>query len=550
MPSILAIDDSLTVRKLIDLILGDAGFDVVLADRGEIGLKLAHDVRPDLILLDYILPDRPSPEICQELLDDPNTKDIPILMISTNGGAIRQLYADSPNVKDYLTKPFQAKVLLAVVQNLLGVTPPAAAVAPAPVTPPPAPVAPTTASRPPMLRVPAAPMIETTPPIPRYQPKLTPKAKSGATRPPMASATRPPLATGSNRTEGASGATEGRSGETQKAMRGLLNARFRELARMVPEWEKRRGNQAAETYYLPLLLRHELLAEIAAETERGQLAAERTPLIAGTSDWMSVDATLFHLGRTAATGVFSLRLPDETVDLRLARGRVVAVHSNDPRRYCAGAAFQFRSLPTAVIAAAVAAQQRDGTPFFLTVHRMGRLNDPGTLIDLLRSQGVKAMLRALTASGVRYSFVARELAPESRRFSLDQSVPSFIFEVLRGVDDWLEIETITGSGDTVYALVPEAEGTLASLGMTATEEELVARLDGQLSLEDAAAATNLGLYEVSALIYRLVKLGLVRVMAVANPATDTAEVEAFLRAADGVKDRDDETDSKTEVESS
>ena len=193
---------------------------------------------------------------------------------------------------------------------------------------------------------------------------------------------------------------------------------------------------------------------------------------------MSVDATLFHLGRTAATGVFSLRLPDETVDLRLSRGRVVAVHSNDPRRYCAGAPYQFRSLPTAVIAAAMAAQQRDGTPFFLTVHRMGRLSDPATLIDLLRSQGVKAMLRALTTSGVRYSFVARELAPESGRFSLDQSVPSFIFEVLRGVDDWLEIETITGSGDTVYALVPEAEGTLASLGMTAIEEELVARLDG------------------------------------------------------------------------
>lgn len=106
MAKILAIDDSLTIRKLVDLILRGAGHQVLLADKGTDGLALAREQKPDLILLDYILPDIQSPEICRQLLEDPTTAEIPVLMISTNGGAIRQLYTDSRNVRDYLTKPF------------------------------------------------------------------------------------------------------------------------------------------------------------------------------------------------------------------------------------------------------------------------------------------------------------------------------------------------------------------------------------------------------------------------------------------------------------
>jgi CheY-like chemotaxis protein len=521
-PSILAIDDSPTVRKLIELFLREAGYDVRLADRGQIAQKLAREMKPDLILLDYILPDKPSPAICQELAADPATSEIPIVMISTNGGAIRQLYAESQNVKDYLTKPFQARVLQAVVQNVLR--------GGGPLKPE------TTSATPTRPPVPANVPATTTP---RIQPKLRPRETQApfvAKAQPVVPVARTVVAPASSGVPLTGGAADAQSSDIQRELRALLNARFRGLAKKIPEWEQRRGDQSAETYYLPLLLRKELLAEIGAETERAQWASDRTPLIAGTSDWMGIDATLFHLGRAAATGVFSLRMPDETVEVRLVAGQVVAVHSNDPRRYCAGAAYQFRSLPTPVIAAAVAAQQRDGTPFFLTVHRMGKLGDPGMLADLLRAQGVKAVLRAFTTPGVRYAFVARELAAESRRFSIDRTVPAFVFEVLRGIDDWLEIETKTGSGDTVFALVPEAEGVLPTLGMTTIEEVLVDRLDGQVSLQVAADAVGLGLYEACALIYRLVKLNLVRIVAVVMPLADEAGVEAFLRAADGSVD--------------
>ncbi len=91
MPRILSIDDSLTIRKMVESILQTAGHEVLLADRGTTGLELARTAKPDLILLDFVLPDLPSTELCRQLLDDPATADIPIRLISTNGAAIRQL---------------------------------------------------------------------------------------------------------------------------------------------------------------------------------------------------------------------------------------------------------------------------------------------------------------------------------------------------------------------------------------------------------------------------------------------------------------------------
>ena len=518
MPKILTIDDSLTVRKLVDLILLDEGYEVVFAEDGVSGLRLAREHQPDLILLDYILPDIASPEVCQELRDDPATADIPIVMISTNGGAIRQLYSDNANVKDYLPKPFQGKVLQTAVQQILGVTPPATAVSSPLADKPPAssPVPPPSDGAGLVLK-------------PRTAARAAPQPSPVA---PESGAPRPKVVPPGPAQPSASASPSSRPSRAQGSLRSLLNARFRDVGRMIPELERRRGTMDPATYYLPFLLRNELLAEIATETERGAWAEDRAPLIAGTSEWMSIDTTLSHLARMGVTGVFTMRLPQETVELRLVEGRVVAVHANNPRLYCAGAAYNFRALPTTVIATAVATQQRDGTPFFLTVHRMGKLSDPGTLVALLRGQGVKAVLRALTTPEVRYAFTPRELAPEWRRFSLDQSVRAFIYDVLRGVDDWLEIETAAGSGDTVFDLVPEAESVMPELGLTMAEQGLVARFDGHAPLRQVADDAGMGLYEACAAVYRLVKLQLLQVASAKAPVNHDVAVEDFLQAAD------------------
>ena len=116
---ILVADDSLTIRKLVETVLTEEGYQVVSATTGAECLKLAAEQKPNLILLDYILPDMQGTEICHNLINSPETWEIPVLMMSSNGNAIRQLYQDLNNVADYLTKPFAPSVLKAVVGHLL-----------------------------------------------------------------------------------------------------------------------------------------------------------------------------------------------------------------------------------------------------------------------------------------------------------------------------------------------------------------------------------------------------------------------------------------------
>ncbi|GEM_PF-1154238 len=119
---ILIVDDSLTIRKLAERVLKREGYRTELAENKAEALHKVPIFRPDLILLDYILPDGRGTEICRSLLENAETASIPILMISAKGADIRKLYMDLSNVVDFLTKPFTPVVLTSVVEHVLEIT--------------------------------------------------------------------------------------------------------------------------------------------------------------------------------------------------------------------------------------------------------------------------------------------------------------------------------------------------------------------------------------------------------------------------------------------
>lgn len=469
MARILSIEDSLTIRKMIEAILRSDGHEVLLAERGIPGLELARTAKPDLILLDFLLPDLPSPEICRQLLADPATAGIPILLVSTNGAAIRQLYADSRNVRDYLTKPFQAKVLKSVIDHLLAK-------------------------------------------------RAAPAAEAGGLVLPAADAEPLPATIETPNTPEPRAAESG----ALSLLRNLLNGRFRCIARMIPDLERRRGPLPPEAFYLPFFLRNDLLTEIAAASAQPNVPAH--PQIAGTNAWVSLDAALLHLGRTGATGVFRLEMEGEVVTVSISQGRVAMIGSTNPRAYCAGAAYNFHAVPTAAVANAVSVQQREGVPFFITLCRLGLMPDPGILEPLLRDQGIAAVQRALLAPETRYSFVAGGVLPEAaRQFPLGLEMRQFLLSVLRLVDDWLEIESTTGSVESVYAIVADAEAQIGQLSLLAAERAVLGLVDGQRSLQGIAALAGQELFCTCAVVYRMLRLGLLRATGASVMAATTPE---------------------------
>ena len=105
--TILVIDDSTTIRKMVHSHLSQEGYRVVLAPTGEIGVELASEVQPDLILLDHQLPGTTGIEVCKKIIAKPECSHIPFVVSSTLRKQAYVEYMDVPNVVDSLPKPFK-----------------------------------------------------------------------------------------------------------------------------------------------------------------------------------------------------------------------------------------------------------------------------------------------------------------------------------------------------------------------------------------------------------------------------------------------------------
>jgi len=119
MPRILGVDDSLTIRRALEIVLKPAGYELELAADGAEALAKAKALKPSLILLDFILPDMRGTEVCHALAADPDTAHIPVVLISAKGAEIRQAYRDASNVVSYIAKPFKPQVVTSIVAEVL-----------------------------------------------------------------------------------------------------------------------------------------------------------------------------------------------------------------------------------------------------------------------------------------------------------------------------------------------------------------------------------------------------------------------------------------------
>lgn len=117
MTKILVVDDDVMLRKLFGKRLENAGFEVCYASNGVMGLEVAYNVMPDIILLDFQMPEMTGDEMLQILRDSSWGQSIPVIMMSATR-SIKFL----PNIDqatDLLFKPIIGKELVNSVRNLL-----------------------------------------------------------------------------------------------------------------------------------------------------------------------------------------------------------------------------------------------------------------------------------------------------------------------------------------------------------------------------------------------------------------------------------------------
>lgn len=116
---ILIVDDDLETLRLVGLMLQRQGFEIVAANNGTQAMGIARNEKPDLIVLDIMMPDLDGYEVTQQLRKDPDTAPIPIILFTAKGLVEDKVKGYEVGADDYLTKPVHPAELVAKIKGLL-----------------------------------------------------------------------------------------------------------------------------------------------------------------------------------------------------------------------------------------------------------------------------------------------------------------------------------------------------------------------------------------------------------------------------------------------
>jgi twitching motility two-component system response regulator PilH len=115
---ILIVDDSATERHMLNDLLTKAGFDVVASDNGEDAIVKAKAVKPDLILMDVVMPGLNGFQATRAISRDPETKSIPVIMCTSKSQETDKIWGLRQGARDYVVKPVDREELLAKISSL------------------------------------------------------------------------------------------------------------------------------------------------------------------------------------------------------------------------------------------------------------------------------------------------------------------------------------------------------------------------------------------------------------------------------------------------
>jgi len=120
MTRILIVDDSPTEAHVLKTMLEKNGFDTLSATSGEDGIAIAKKEKPDLILMDVVMPGMNGFQATRQITKEPDTASIPVIIVTTKDQETDRVWGLRQGAKDYVTKPAQESELISKIKNALG----------------------------------------------------------------------------------------------------------------------------------------------------------------------------------------------------------------------------------------------------------------------------------------------------------------------------------------------------------------------------------------------------------------------------------------------
>ncbi len=119
MAQVLIVDDSPTEAHVLKSMLEKNGFDIFIAESGTEGIEKAKALKPDLVLMDVVMPGLNGFQATRQLTKDPETSDIPVIIVTTKDQETDRVWGLRQGAKDFLTKPVSEQRLMEKINAVL-----------------------------------------------------------------------------------------------------------------------------------------------------------------------------------------------------------------------------------------------------------------------------------------------------------------------------------------------------------------------------------------------------------------------------------------------
>ena len=469
---VLVIDDSVMLLSFVKEILEEQGYDVQTAATGSDGVELCRTGSPDLILLDFVLPDMKGDEVCRRLIAIPETAKVPVIYISGFGSDLKPDRNELPNLIGSLNKPFTSEALLAAVRDFLpGEQKMATSTAAAPAVP-----TRTVAPAPAPMRRP-----------PTFEPPVGNDAfatnhEPGSLNMPSVRSSfgnEVPLIRGAEPVEPGLSVAVGKgpplvSGKEEKP----------KAAQKLPENDGNVGQAHDEE----------------PTTENAYFC--------GDSSFFSLHWALQTIAREKLTGILRAFWSRDSVELLAREGRVVVVTTRNPVLYCEESPVTLLNVPGERIEAARERQAKDGCPIFITLAKEGLiLREPG--MQLVQHYGQK-LFSQLWTDRVRFMFEQEALPDYANDLpTSEDNIDQWALSTLRFVQYQELGEKTIVDPMSVPAYTRDGFERVQELRLTVAEAQFASQFNGSRSIAQISKNLRLDIKFARLTLFRFLALEIV-----------------------------------------
>jgi DNA-binding response OmpR family regulator len=456
--TILVVDDSPTILKVVQLVLTKAGYQVLTAADGDEGIDAAREHKPDLILLDFVMPKMNGYQVCRALHQEPELAEIPVVLMSAKGDQVGDRFVKVMGIVDYITKPFSPEAITNAVSNTLE------------------------------------------------------KQRTSTEEEQSVQAMLPDLAP-----EAVINAADAERSAQRAALAALRDAIVAQVGEIVTAEVQGRGVEVEAddvASWITRALAEEKVAAFVGDL-RGQapnLAGASEAVLTGDLAKVPLAEALALLAQQEHTGLLTVTRGDAQVDLHFKGGAIdMATAAGVSDEYLLGR-FILENELMSKADLDLFLKSRSGSTKLLG-HQLVKLGyvKAADLKEAIRQQSTELIYELMRWQEGRFTFRASDAnSAIGADAALDLSVDGLLLEGYRRVDEWHLIERDLDNLEQVFLRNEEALAQLGRGRLSREELAVLELVNGKNTIKDVIRHSRMGSFEVSKLLHRLLSVQLVR----------------------------------------